>query len=263
MRGKTKRGTELSSEKDSDSVLERIFPVAFAYYLLLADHEPDTLAAEHAAIDKWLKQFGRRLRNHSTHPEIFFGFGIGWQWVNLMYDLERKGDAAFQARLRRVKTGLNRLVLADGSLKDRTTRGSRAIWYHFASFNEVMVTLEILKANGLDLYPEYEARLRKSAKIFLDAMDDPASIYPWAKTDFRSSGDPRKQDWDPTALKVADNGPSWFYIYQYRFPDDENSRRIRELLKPMGPGVHRRDMAIGIGLSCFYRAAMAGGSGAE
>ena len=37
---------------------------------------------------------------------------------------------------------LDKIVLEDGSIKNRTTRGNKGLWYHHTGLIETMVTLE-------------------------------------------------------------------------------------------------------------------------
>jgi hypothetical protein len=250
----SKRGVELSPEKDSDSVLERVYPMALGYYSALADYDRAGLAAEHGAIDSWFQSFSKRLRNKSPKGEVFLGFGMGWGWANITFDLVAGRADRVAGRLATLDKGMRRLMLKDGSIKDRTTRGSRATWYHFSSLNEFFVSFEMLRANGIDVYPDYEDRLHKSVEIFLNAFDDPASIYPWAKADYRSAGDPREQDFPANDFYYADMGSSWPAIYMLRYPGHPNTGRLTKMMDSIS-GAHLEDMAVGISMSCIYAAA--------
>ena len=44
---------------------------------------------------------------------------------------------------------LDKLVLEDGSIKDRTTRGNKALWYHHTGLIETIVTLEMARKYGV------------------------------------------------------------------------------------------------------------------
>ena len=251
----TQRGTDLSPDKDSDSVLERIYPMAMAYYSMLVDFEPEALADEHRAIDGWFKAFARRLRNDGDPVDVYVGFGMGWAWSNILFDTLAGNTDRVQQRLALLETGMDDWLLEDGSIRERTTRGSRAIWYHFSTINEFFVSLELLRANGIDAYPQYEERLHKAVDIFLNALDDPMSIYPWAKEDYRSAGDPADIEDFREDFRNASYGSSWLSIYPYRYPDHPNAQRLIAALKAL-PVLQSSDAQLGLGLHCVYRASI-------
>lgn len=262
----THRGTEKSQMKDSSIVLERVLPIAYMYYLTLRDYKPVELASEHKAIEAWLDAWERRLPKspRSLNFKVEFGQGLGFQiWAVPVFDLVNKGPEAFQIRLEAVAKQLPSLILDDGSLKDRTTRGSRALWYHFAGLDETFVELEELKANGIDLYPALAPKLDKAVGIFLQAVSDldagkngPKnlnSIYKWAKKDFNSAGDPRTQMFNSVEGEGWDEGSSWMYIYMHRFPDAQNAKHLRALVA--GMKLTETDDAQSLNLGCIYRMA--------
>jgi hypothetical protein len=263
---KTHRGTELSTFKDSDTADERMIPTIFGYYATLADFKRDELAADHKIIEEWLAAWQARLSPSSfaAHPQVNFGFGLNWQeWAVQPIDLMTHGEAAFRQRLQTVGDDLDKLLLPDGSMYQRTVRGSRATWYHYAALNETLVELEILRANGIDLYPKYVDRIDKAVKIFLDTIDDikagrntaahPATIYQWAKADYHSAGDPIVQDFQIPG-EMDGGASSWMYIYLLRFPDGDNARRLRALI-PTLYNLPENDPIQNINYGCLYRLA--------
>lgn len=262
----TKRGHELSVSKDSQMVLERILPSALAYYALVSDFKADELADDHQAIRMWLRSLEARLPGWSrgSKPEIGFGEGLAFQTFTApLFDLLEKGDAAFLKRVTATGANLGQLLMPDGSMKNRTTRGSRAAWYHYGALNEALVELEISRANGIDLYPKYSKRIEEGVKIFLDAVDDiragrntpknPAGIYHWARADYQSAGDPLVQDFAVPGTLSA-NGSSWMPIYLVRFGDTDNAKRLRKLLLSLAE-LQETDGSQGINYGCLYRLA--------
>ena len=252
------KGHDLAPDMDHSNTVTRIMQMALPYYAFLADYRADEMKTVHRAIDGWFSAFAQRLNNRNSRKAlVYFGNSLGWNWPNLLADMHKGDAASVERRLKTVARGLDSLVLADGSLKDRTTRGDRAMWYHFATLDEVLFTLEILKANGSDLYPQFADRLHKAVKIFLDAGDDPAAILPWAKQGYHNGGDGTHQDFTLNDFKAAEFGSSWVYIYMHRYPDTDNSRRLRKILSDVSH-LQSRDAAIGLNVGCIYRVLDAG-----
>ncbi len=264
----SKRGTELTPLKDFQSVEERLVPAAFAYYLILADYKRQELAAEHAKIEKWLGVFLKRLPDtgRSAKAKVFFGFGFNWQtWGYPVADLVAGNEKNFKARLANLADKLDKLVLNDGSLDQRTIRGARGLWYHYAALEEMLFALEMERANDVDLYDKFKDRLDRAIGIFLDGVDDlsagrnttdnPARIYKWAKADFHSVADPRVQLFGPDEGNAYGAWGSWMYKYLYRFPDSPVSDRLRALIASY-EHLPTRDQSSGVNLGCLYRLAI-------
>lgn len=259
---KSQRGTELAPLKDYQSALERILPIGTIYYLFLFDFKRDEYREEHKLIENWLEQWYARIwpEQWSVNSHIDVGFGLNWNlWATSLHELANGDEKSFQMRLKKIDQKIGYQIQDDGSIKERTTRGSRATWYHYQSLGEIFVALEMLKANGLDKYPLLEQKLHKAVTIFLDAVDDinegrnldrnPARIYRWAKQDFHSAGDPRIQDFADYQIYEFS---SWLYIYMYRFPNHENSKRMRSLISRINM-FNNGDSLSGLSTSCLYR----------
>lgn len=257
----SRRGTELAPVKDYDTVEENLLPILLTYYGFFDGYEPDKLADDHKAIRSWLGQIEERLPSDARKPgdpfNFGFGFGLHWQtWGAPVIDLLKDDGDAFQKRLRLVQAGLDKIVLPDGSMDQRTTRGSRALWYHMAAIQEAFFALEMLKANGTDLYPKFGDRLEKSVKIFLDAeadFDQPgvSSIYKWAKADFHSAGDPKHQMFQKLNGELGAY-TSWMFMYLKRFPGGQNAQRLRSLIgsfEQLPPD----DYSLGLNYGCLYQ----------
>lgn len=248
----TPNGNDPAPSYDFLAVQYQMMPLALGYYAYLQDFEPKVLARQHQAIAAWLDVFNGRLYGDA---EVLLGGTMNDNLPTLFNEMRAGNAVAVRARLEKIAAGLDSLILDDGSLKDKTTRGSRAMKYHFGGLDSLMIALEVLKANGMDLYPQFEYRLHRSAKIFLDAYDDQSTIYPWAKVNLESPGDPAKQDFSfEKDIQYAGN-TSWFYIYSHRYPDDPQTARIVSLLKSTNT-LHDQDSVSGLGLQCLYMASL-------
>lgn len=256
------RGMELAPKKDFDTVQERMMPIYFSYYTTLSGYKRSEYKAEHEIIERWLAEWPKRIwpAQKSTNQALGFGFGLQWQlWAMPVVDLKNGDRTTFIRRMRNVSNRLDALINVDGSLKERTTRGSRAAWYHFTSLGEVFFALEMLNANNMDQYHHFRDRLDRSVGIFLDTMDDveagrnnarhPAAIYRWAKNDYRSAGEPSVQDFYPSMIRDMS---SWIYVYIYRFPDGINTPRLRKLVSKVNRQTNV-DNLNGLAIGCLYR----------
>jgi len=254
----TKRGTDLSPLKDSEQAVNHVMDLALAYYPFLSTHNREGLAAEHVAIDKWMRTFSRRLlfnwANAPVSKQIRGIYDLQPHRSKLLFDLVKGDSKSFRLRLQSSVKGMSAQIREDGSIRNATVRGSKALWYHFWTLDDVFWQLEVLKANDMDAYAKFEKRLERAVKIFLDGMDDPSTIHKWAKADYHSAGDPRMQDFDMNRFAYNDSGQSWLYVYLYRYPQTENARRLRSLLSRRVVR-HIMDFKLGANIGCLYRVA--------
>ena len=92
--------------------------------------------------------------------------------------------------------GLDEWTLADGSMKDRTTRGNRALWYHSNALGEAFIILEIAKIANVKIPNSLETKLLKAAELFNDAYLDHSVIEPWAKKRHNSQASNGRQEFN-------------------------------------------------------------------
>ena len=57
-------------------------------------------------------------------------------------------------------------MLQDGSLKDRTTRGDKALHYHNEAMSEVIITLELARKFGVATPKSLNERIEKAVNDF-------------------------------------------------------------------------------------------------
>ncbi len=245
-------GQDPSPRKDHQTATDYVMALAMAYYTVLADHEAEAFAEHHAEINRWFGTFGDRLRNKSG-SKAYFGLRMGHQWGHLLMEMAGGRMADFGRRLNKLSTTLPTQVLADGALRDRTTRGNRAMWYHHASLGELIASQEMMRANGIALDADMEANTHKAVTLFLNALDDPASIVPWAAAGHNNGEDGRNQDFTLNDFRVVDWGSSWAYAYVFRYPDHENTARLRAVVENLDV-LHPKDLGIGLNFGCLYRA---------
>ena len=153
---------------------------------------------------------------------------MGWYWPAINLDMATGREDRARQKLARLASGLDRLVNRDGSITDRTTRGDRALWYHYTSIGEIVMSLEMMRAAGTPVDSDLEDRLHAAVDLFLRTIDDHSAIHPWAQQRHNSSYDGETQDWNDLFWPNSDFAGSWLHVYPYRYPDHPNSEALRE-----------------------------------
>ena len=145
---------------------------------------------------------------------------------------------------------MNKELLKDGSFKDRTTRGNRALHYHNQSLAELFLVIEMAYAANLDLPKNMETKLLKAVQIFHEGYLDPMSIEPWAKKKYNS----QPSNGNQVFRKINRQGyaSGWFHIFQVRYPDHEISKWLKKVL--VDSSSLKNGLEIGIGIGCIYNA---------
>ena len=246
-----KDGQDLAPKMDSSNVQKHINHTSYAYFTGLNDINPED--EKHKIIKGWLKSFESR---NKKPKEPYFGLDFGWYWPAIFKSRHKTGSCFSgdcpKKLIKKLVQSLNRLVLEDGSLKDRTTRGDRALHYHNEAMFEVIITLEMARKFEVDIPQSLHERVKKAGNIFVNGFFDHTFMDKWAKEAFNAKYTPGKQRYKKDLNKL-NYGTSWYFIFAYRYPDSTLAKRINELFHD-GTRAARRDSAIGVGLGCVYRA---------
>ena len=244
-------GTDLSAMKDATFSTFLSVGLIRAYYVALADSAPGMMS-EHAAIKEWIGKVALWLKKPS---EVYFGLNMGWYWPSIIMDLAAGRKAKAIKKLKNIEIAMLQQVNDDGSIKDRTTRGDRAMWYQHTSIDEIVISMELMRAAGMPISDKLEKKLHSAVTLFVAAVDDPKTIDKWAKQAYHAvyTG---KQDWH-SGWENGDFAGSWFHIYPYRYPEQTAAKRLRELV-PIDAQSATRDTDFGFGIGCLYNAAAAG-----
>lgn len=205
---------------------------ARAIYTYLSDWAAINEPEAHNRTVNWLAFW------ESTMPqpsEVYFGLGTGfYQWK--IQQLVNSGDfESAQGFARRLVNGMDALINDDGSIIGRTFRGNRALWYHFTGLNEILATVRLDSLMGTNAIDFYE-KIHNAVDLFLQTLDDPSYILPWASASLNDGGDGTLQyffpdrpnnfeNWDDTSSNVT-----WVYIYMNEFPDHSNTEKLKELI---------------------------------
>jgi len=244
-------GQDPSDWMDYNKTQIDVMHLAYGYYFALASFKP--MDPKHAVIKRWFDEFIQRNRRPR---DVSFGLDLNYYWPKIFTNLLQKEEtlAKVEARetLEYLLSELDDLLLDDGSIKDRTTRGNRGLWYHHSSLAELLITIEMARRFDLPISTDLDQRIQKAGEIFLEAFLDHSYLDKWAKVAYRGIYTPGKQEF-PKSINLP-NGNSWFYIYAFRYPDSPVTSRLMSLLNEK-PNMARRDGLVGFGLGCIYAVA--------
>ncbi len=245
-------GRDLSSMKDFSTVQMAISSMQRGYYLGAADFQVKERASDHAAIQAWFEIFNKRMKNPNS---VYFGLQMGWYWPEIDERAAKGGPGKARGTAKKMGSGLERLMLRDGSMKDRTTRGDRALWYHNSAINETVHSMELMRATGVKVPVAMEDKLHRAVNLFARSVSDYSVIDPWARKAHNARYKPNFQDWSRNWQNNSWGG-SWWHIYPYRYPDRPESRWLEATVSDRA-GSAFADEEIGVGLGCTYNAAKA------
>lgn len=246
-------GSDLSKGKDFSSVQMSVASLRRVYLMTVADFARDTRAADHDLILNWFAFFQKRMK---TPDKVYFGLQMGWHWPAIDAALLAGNPGKAKSTATRIARSLDSLVLGDGSIKDRTTRGDRALWYHNSSLNEAFISLEMLRANGGTPSQALEEKLHRAVNLFVRSAADHSVIDPWAKEAHNAKYTPGYQDWDSDWWNSTWGG-SWWHIYAYRYPDRPEAKWLAKKVSARSASAYQDEEA-GVALGCIYRTARGG-----
>ena len=244
-------GQDLSDKKDHSTVQMHMMHMAYGYYLMLADFNSDD--PKHKKIQSWINKF---FKWNKKPDSVYMGLDLGYHWPAVLRgtleNAPNYSDWNPKKLLKKAVGELNKVVLEDGSIKDRTTRGNRALWYHHTGLIETIITLEMARKHGISIPSSLEKRIERAGEIFIQGFEDHSYMDKWAKVAHNSVSTPGKQDF--TNNLDLPNGNSWFYIFSYRYPNSDLTEKLDKILAKY-PKNGRKDGYIGFGLGCIYAVA--------
>jgi hypothetical protein len=246
-------GSDLSDAKDFSSVQMSVASLRRVYLTAVADHATDTRADEHVAVQAWFSFFQKRMK---TPDKLYFGLQMGWHWPAIDAALLDGNEGKAKSTATRMVRSLEKLFAADGSIKDRTTRGDRALWYHNSALNEAVISLGFLRAVGGSPSKALEEKLHAAVNLFVRSVQDHSVIDPWAKEALNARYTPGYQDWRSDWWNNSWGG-SWWHIYAYRYPDRAEAKWLAAKVSPRAASASQDEEA-GVALGCIYRSARGG-----
>ena len=245
-------GSDLSDEMDFNRSQMVIAAVRNAYFASVANHRPKARASDHAAIRKWFDFFEKR---HKKPDKVYFGLQTGWHWPAIEKAYSDGKERRAKSLTKKLVRNLDKLVLKDGSIKDRTTRGDRALWYHATAIGEIVTGMEMARAQGVKLPRNMEAKLHNAVLLFVRGVQNPANIDPWAKVAHNSTYRPNYQEYRRDFWQNF-FGHSWLHIYTYRYPNKRASKWLSARI-PRRSQSALFDSDTGVATGCIYNAARA------
>ena len=148
--------------------------------------------------------------------------------------------------------GLDEWTFSDGSMKNLTTRGDHALWYHHRGIGEAFIIMEVARTANVEVPATFEKKLLKAVELFNDAYLDHSVIEPWAKKAHNSQASNGYQKDMPTLDWVA-NLSAWFQIFQLRYPEHRTSKWLNQELTSKSRSVKVAENT-GITLGCIHKA---------
>lgn len=244
-------GSDLAPIKDATFVTFIMAGFNRAYYNLLESSNADMID-EHRVIKRWL---GNELKDRLKSPRlVYFGLNAGWYWTAIDQDLNDGNIKSAKERVGYLIRELESLINDDGSIANRTTRGNRALWYHFSSVHEIVMSMEYAHSLGIPINSNLENKLHKAVDLFLKGYADKSYMMKWAEKAHNSTYSGAYQDWDDKNFRFGTSMTSWISAYVYRYPKNSNALMIRKLV-PTGSVSSTRDTDYGFGAGCIYDAA--------
>ena len=173
-------GQDPSDKKDHSTAQMHMMHLAYGYYLTLADFNTDD--PKHKKIQSWINKFFKWNKKPSS---VYIGLDLGWYWPGVLRGtLENAPNYSSwnpKKLLTNATSALNKVVLEDGSIKERTTRGNKALWYHHTGLIETIITLEMARKHGIRIPPSLGKRIERAGEIFIKGFEDHSYMDKWAK----------------------------------------------------------------------------------
>jgi len=246
-----KDGQDPSDKKDHSTTQMHMMHIAYGYYLTLADFNTDD--SKHIVIQNWIKTF---FKWNKKPGGVYIGLDLGYHWPAVLQGTLENASGFSERNPKKLLTKavreLDKVVLEDGSIKDRTTRGNKGLWYHHTGLIETIVTLEMARKFGVKIPDSLEQRIEKAGEIFIRGFENHSYMDKWASKAHNGVFTPGKQDFKDN-LELP-NGNAWFYIFSYRYPNAGFTKKLDKILNQY-PRNGRRDGYIGFGLGCIYASA--------
>ena len=238
-------GQDLAPIKDATVTLEIVMGLNYIYNLNFVNYKIEN--PRHKIINRWFQPFYKRIKPSN---KFYWGNSAGWYFPNIALRHSSKKD--YSGLVKKLVKGAGRWLLDDGSIRNRTTRGNRALWYHHTGLGEAFMILEIAKAANIKLPKNFEINLLKAAELFQDSFLDNSKIEPWAKKGHNSQASNGVQKFKKNLDAVSFNGP-WFHIIQYRYPNHKTSKFLKSRMTNKARSL-KSDAVAGIGMGCIYNA---------
>jgi hypothetical protein len=238
-------GQDIAPIKDATVAVESVLSLHYLYKLYYADYRPED--EKHKVILGWFEGFYPRIK---TSRNFYFGNSVGWHFPNISIKHSLKKD--YKYLVKNMVQGLDDFSLSDGSLKERTTRGNRALWYHFTALGEAFIILEIARIANVEIPANLEKKLLKAAELFQDAYLDHSVIEPWAKKRHNSQASNGRQEFNSN-LDYISFYSSWMPIFQLRYPEHRTAKWLNQELTSKSLSLKSNEIT-GVPIGCISKA---------
>jgi len=238
-------GQDLAPIKDATLVLELVMSLNYVYKLYFSDYQPKD--ERHKVIKGWFESFYHRIK---PARDFYFGNFAGFYFPNIA--IQHSQNKNYKSMVKKMVKGLDEWTLADGSMKNRTTRGNRALWYHHSGIGEAFIIMEIARTANVEIPASLEKKLLKAVELFHDAYLDHSVIEPWAKEAHNSQASNGHQKFQ-TSLDWVSNYSAWFNIFQLRYPEHRTAKWLNQELTSKADSLKIAEN-IGVTLGCIHKA---------
>jgi hypothetical protein len=239
-------GNDLSAIQDNNFVMEMVESIRRSYSLI-SDWAKVNEPSKHQNIMAWLNYWDENTPNPDN---VFFGLGMGRYHWEIQRVTDARGTQETAPLVRQLMSGILPLINNDGSIVDRTSRGNRALWYHYTSLNEIITSMYLSKQAGVPIDPIIEARIHKAVELFLNTLDNPSYILPWASAGYNNGGDGSNQDFDFARWYDGSYAGSWIYLYTNWYPEQTNATRLKQKVPMTSARSAYIDRQFGVPLGC-------------
>jgi hypothetical protein len=239
-------GQDLAPIKDATLVLELVMSLNYVYKLYFSDYQPKD--ERHKVIKGWFESFYHRIK---PAEDFFFGNFAGFYFPNIA--IQHSQNKNYKSMVKKMVKGLDEWTLADGSMKDRTTRGNRALWYHHSAIGEAFIIMEIARTANVEIPTNLEKKLLKAVELFHDAYLDHSVIEPWAKKANNSQASNGHQEFGNSLLDGVSTLSAWFNIFQMRYPEHRTAKWLNQELTSKSESLKIAGTT-GVTLGCIHQA---------
>jgi hypothetical protein len=238
-------GKDLAPIKDATHMLEVVMSLNYVYKLYFADYQPDD--KRHKVITGWFESFYNRIK---SAKDFYFGNYVGWYLPNI--SIKHSQNKSYKSMVKKMVKGLDEWTFADGSMKNLTTRGNRALWYHHRGIGEAFIIMEVARTANVEIPDTLEKKLLKAVELFHDAYLDHSVIEPWAKEAHNSQASNGHQEDMPDLVDVSTLS-AWFNIFQLRYPEHRTAKWLNQELTSNSNSLKIAENT-GVTLGCIHQA---------
>ena len=238
-------GQDIAPIKDATVAVETVLSLNYLYKLFFSDYKPED--ERHKVILSWFESFYLRIK---TSRDFYFGNSVGWHFPNI--SIKHSLNQDYKSLVENMVRGLDVYSLPDGSLKDRTTRGNRALWYHFTALGEAFIILEIARIANVEIPINLEKKLLKAVELFQDAYLDHSVIEPWAKKRKNSQASNGRQEFNSNLDSISFYS-SWMPIFQLRYPEHRTAQWLNQELSSKSRSLKSNEIT-GVPIGCISKA---------